>query len=155
MDFPDLFDRQGRLMDDMLMAAFQVPPERFTAAGPEGGPSLRDLLLEWLDTQRRVVQTVLQDRAHYPLRPEAHPTVQSLGQAFGGFRLTLRELLDDLTQETVDRKVPWTEASGAVREVTVDEVLVHLVLHDARMQGQVAERLRQLGAAPPRVDLLA
>lgn len=154
MDFPELFERQGRRMDDLLMAAFRVPPESFTAPGPAEGPSLRDLLLSWLDTQRRVVHAVLQGRPHRPLHPEEHPGVHEIARVFGGFRLTVREYTEALTDEAAAAPLEWTDAQGGTHSVSVDAVLVHLVLHDARMQGLVAERLRQLGFPAPPQDLL-
>jgi uncharacterized damage-inducible protein DinB len=154
MDYAELFERQGRLVDDLLVDAFQVPQDGFTAAAPEGAPSLRDLLVEWLETQRRVVHGAILGRPYIPLPASATARVTDLAQAFGGFRLTLRDTLEATFRDDLTRRVTWTGADGAVREVTLDEALAHLVLHGARMTGLVAQRLRQLGRSPPRTDLL-
>jgi uncharacterized damage-inducible protein DinB len=154
MDYAELFERQGRAMDDLLMHAFRLPQEKFAAPGADGAPSLRGLLVEWLETQRRAVHETLQGHAYTPLPEAATSSVVSLCQAFGGFRLTLRDALEATFKEDLERKVPWTSADGSARDVTVDEVLAHLVFHGARMMGLVAARLRQLGESPPATDLL-
>jgi uncharacterized damage-inducible protein DinB len=154
MDYADLFDRQGRAMDDLLLHAFRVPQDRFAGPGPEGAPSLRDLLADWLETQRRAVHAALQGRPYHPLPSSATANVMDLSRAFGGFRMTLRDAVEATFKEDLTRKVPWTAPDGSTSEVTADEVLAHLLLHGARMLGLVAERLRQLGEPPPKVDLL-
>lgn len=154
MDYAELFERQGRAMDDLLMHAFRVPQEQFAAPGPEGAPSLRDLLVEWLEAQRRSVHASLQGNPYTPLPAAVMSSVVGVCQAFGGFRLTLRDTLEATFKEDLERKVPWTPADGPPREVTIDEVLAHLVFHGARMMGLVAARLRQLGETPPSTDLL-
>jgi uncharacterized damage-inducible protein DinB len=154
MDYLELFERRGRVMDDLLMAASKLPPEAFVSPGPAGGASLRDLFLAWLEEQRRAVHASLLDKPYAPLPLAAHGGVFDVGRAFGGFRLTLRERMESIFAADLGRKVKWTQASGARIDVTIDELLAHLAMHDARMQGLVAERLRQLGASPPAVDLL-
>jgi uncharacterized damage-inducible protein DinB len=141
-------------MDDLLMAASKLPPEKFGEAGPAGGPSLRDLTLAWLEEQRRAVHRSLLDKPYTPLPLAAHGGFADLARAFGGFRLTLREQMEELDDAALARRVKWTRADGGIAEVTVDDVLAHLAMHDARMTGLIAERLRQLGAPPAHVDLL-
>ena len=154
MRYVDLFDRRGRVMDDLLMAASKLPPETFGEPGPAGGPSLRDLMLGWLEEQRRAVHGSLLEKPYTPLPLAAHGGVFDLARAFGGFRLTLREQMEELDDAALARRVRWPRADGGVAEVTVDDVLAHLALHDARMTGLIAERLRQLGAPAGSVDLL-
>ena len=154
MDYAELFERQGLLIDDLLLHAFRVPQEKFVAPGPEGSPSLRDLLVEWLEMQRRTVHASLQERPYLPLPAAALTSVPDVARSFGGFRLTLREALDEVFTENLARKVTWTGADGTARDSTLDEALAHLVLHGARMMGLVAQRLRQLGENPPATDVL-
>lgn len=154
MDYAEIFERQGRIVDDLLMHAFGVPETSFAAPGPEGSPSLHALLTEWLETQRRAVHAGLLGRAWTPLPAAATATVPAMAQAFGGFRLTLLETLEATFREDLGRKVPWTGADGTVRGVTIDELLAHLAFHGARMTGLIAARLRQLGLEPGPTDLL-
>ena len=155
MDYAELFERQGLLMDDLLLHAFKVPQDRFVAPGEGGAPSLRDLLVEWIEMQRRTVHASIQERPYVPLPAAGMATVPDVARAFGGFRLTLLEVLDGVFAESLTKKVTWTGPGGAARDSTLDEVLAHLVLHGARMMGLVAQRLRQLGQTPPPTDLLS
>lgn len=155
MDYAELFDRQGDAMDDLLLHAFRVPQDRFAAPGPDGAPSLRDLLVEWLETQRRAVHASLQGHAYVPLPAAAVASVPDLARAFGGFRMTMRDAVEERFEDDLTKKVQWTSPGAEPTETTVDEVLAHLVLHGARMAGLVAQRLRQLGEKPPATDLLA
>lgn len=155
MDYAELFERQGRVMDDLLLHAFRIPQDRFVAPGPEGAPSLRDLVTEWLEAQRRTVHGTIQGHPYQPLPAAVTSNVLTLAQAFGGFRMTLRDAVEAVAKEDLTRKLAWQGAGGAGREVTLDEVLAHLVLHGARMTGLVAARLRQMGESPPPTDLLA
>src|SRR5262245_59046601 len=154
MNYVELFDRRGRVMDDLLMIASKLPAESFVAPGPADGPSLRDLFLAWLEEQRRAVHASIFGKPYAPLPLAAHGGVFDVGRAFGGFRLTLRDQMEALGADDLARRVKWTRASGETVDASLDEVLAHLAMHDARMQGLVAERLRQLGATPPNVDLL-
>ena len=154
MDYAEVFERQGRLADDLLLHAFQVKQEGFVAPGPEGAPSLRDLLIEWLETQRRAVHGSLRDYPYQPLPPAATANIPDLARCYGGFRMTLRDTLDETCKEDLERRTTWTAADGTAKEVSVDEVLAHLAFHGARMSGLIAQRLRQLGTTPPSTDLL-
>ncbi len=151
MDYADLFDRQGRIYDDLLMAAARVPPERFTEPGPADGPSLRDLLVAILDEQRRWVHGVLLGRRHAPITSAAVVSPLELGPIFGGFRMTLLDHVESLSREDLQQPAKLPDGrTGA----TVDDVLAHLILLDARLRGLVGERLRQLGEEPPDMDFL-
>jgi uncharacterized damage-inducible protein DinB len=154
MDYVELFERQGRLFDDLLMAAAGVPEEDFLAPGPHDGPSLRDLLVAIVDLQRRHVHEALQGRRHVALQRERIRSPLELGPVFGGFRLTLLDAVDALEHEDLTREVALRTPDGAERRVTLDEVLVHMVLSDARLRGLAAERLRQLGVAVRPMDPL-
>lgn len=154
MDYVELFERQGRLVDDLLMAAAQVPEERFVEPGPADGPSLRDLLVEIVDLPRRYVHTALQGRSHLPLDPARILSPLELGPIFGGFRMTLLDEVEALTREDLERLVTLPGTDGGERRVAIDEVLVHLILADARLRGLAAERLRQLGVPVRPMDPL-
>ncbi len=144
MDYLELFDRQGHAFDNLLMAAAKLKPEEFTEPGPGGGASLRDLLVELLDTQRRFVHGVLLGRRHVPLVAERIPSPLALGPVFGGFRLTLLDLIEDLGPADLAREVRVPDDVGGEATWTVDAVLKHLIAEDARLAGLAAERLRRL-----------
>jgi uncharacterized damage-inducible protein DinB len=144
MDYVELFDRQGQVYDDLLMEAARLPAEDFTAAGPDDGPSLRAILVELLDTQRFFVHRVLQGRQHAPLVADRIPSPLALGPVFGGFRLTLRDLVESFTREDLARAVEVPGADGAISTWTVDDVLRHLLAEDARLAGLARRTLRHI-----------
>ena len=146
MDYLELFDRQGREFDDLLMAAVKLAPDQFTAPAPDGGPSLRDLMVELLDTPRGFVHGSLQGRRHIPLAPERVPTPLALGPILGGFRLTLLDLVEELSPADLARKVSVPDGSGGKAEWSTEAVLKHLLAEGTRVGGLAAHRLRTLQA---------
>lgn len=162
MDYAELFERQCRIMDDLMLPLFKLPAESFTAPGPAGGgksgggtpgASLRDILTEWVECQRRVVHGIMKNMPYRPLPAAQTATVMELARAFGGFRLTLRDAMEELTAKDLERRVKWRAPDGE-RDASLDDVLVHLSLQCARLTGLAAERIRQLGVDVPPVDLL-
>ncbi len=151
MDYEDLCEHQGRHFDDLLMAAVKIPDEGFTEPGPAGGPSLRNLLVQFLDIQRRHVHETIGGRRHVPLVADRIRSPYELGPLFGGFRLTLRDAVGSLSHDDLQRTVTIAGEDGAERTATIDEVLVDMVLTGARLCALAAERLRQLGqpVTPP------
>ncbi len=154
MDYAEVIEKQARLLDDVLMAAATLPKERFVEAGPGGAPSLRDLFVAWIDAQRKIVHRVFQDRVHVPLAPERFASALEIGPALGGLRLSLLDHVRTLSSEDLAKECRWPGPGGEENKVTTDDVLAHLILHDARMRGAVAERLRILGAPVAHLDLL-
>lgn len=161
MDYAELFERQGRIMDDLMLPLAKLPPESFTAPGPVGGgkpgASLRDIITEWVECQRRVVHGMMKNMPYRPLPAPQTATVMELARAFGGFRLTLRDAMEELTAKDLARRVKWRapdSQQSVERDVSLDDVLVHLSLQCARLTGLAAERMRQLGVDVPPIDLL-
>src|SRR5262245_32685474 len=105
MDYLELFERRGHLVDDLLLVASKLPPERFTEAGPAAGPSLSNLFVTWLEEQRRAVHASLLDRPYAPLPLGPKAGVLDVSRAFGGFRLTLRDEVAALTDADFARQV--------------------------------------------------
>lgn len=151
-----MFDRQGRVADELLRSAFALPAERWDEAGAAGGPSLRRILADWLEAQRRAVNQCLLDRPYRPLPPQSTATLMEYGRSFGGFRMTLRNEVERIAEEEegLVREVVWTASGGSPVRTDVDALFTHLLLHGARMLGLAAERLRQCGVEPPPLDLL-
>ena len=103
--------------------------------------------LQAQSTPRRFVHGSLQGRRHTPLIADRIPSPLALGPVFGGFRLTLRDIVESLDAAELAREVPVTLPDGGEETWTVDRVLRHLVAEDARVAGLASERLRQIRAA--------
>lgn len=146
MDHAERFAERGRVLDDLLLAAFRLPAERFTERPEDGGPSLRDLVVGMVDRPRRFVNAVLLGREVPPLRGEAYGAVTTIGPLLGGFRLTLRDVLESLGPEDLARPV---EHDGTT--ATVARHLDRLLEQDAADARRAAKRLEEFGVTPPRV----
>lgn len=148
MDYAEEFELQGHAMDELLLEAFALPQAAFLAPGADGSPSLRDLLVEWLETQRRAVQGSILGYQYHPLPPTATTSVAELARAFGGFRLTFMETVEAAVDSDMERRVPWTSPDGTTKDVAVSHVLAQLAEHGERMLGLVETRLEQLVPRP-------
>lgn len=150
-----MFERQGRVADELLLCAFALPADAWDAPGAADGPSLRRILAGWLETQRRAVNECMLRRPHRALPPQSTATVMEFGRAFGGFRMTLRDEIERACEgDGLAAPVRWTANGGSPVDTDVDALLAHLLLHGARMIGLAAERIRQAGGDPPPLDLL-
>jgi len=65
------------------------------------------------------------------------------------------ELLSRLDAESLGREIPYTNSAGIAFRSTVEDILLHVVLHGCYHRGQVALALREAGAEPFPTDFIA
>ena len=153
MDYVEELELQGHTMDELLLQVFALPQHEFLAAAPDGTPSIRDLLVDWLESERRTVQQSILGHAYQPLPTTASASVAEFARAFGGFRLTFMETIEVAAEGDPARRVEWTSPDGATKPVTLDHALAQLVAHGERLLGLVEARLEQL--VPRQTDTTA
>jgi len=65
------------------------------------------------------------------------------------------ELLSRLDAESLGREIPYTNSAGIAFRSTVEDILLHVVLHGCYHRGQVALALREAGTEPSPTDFIA
>jgi uncharacterized damage-inducible protein DinB len=121
-------------------------------------------LLEKLHHLHLVQWTYLQIWRGDPVKPYELSSFRSLGAV----RTWAREYYSELTSYLAavgdgvvarDVRFPWAERLvqrfGSARTATWAESVLQVAMHSSYHRGQVARRLRQLGAEPPLSDFIA
>lgn len=65
-----------------------------------------------------------------------------------------RELLGTLTEEGLERRIPYANTKGRRFESTAGEILTHVALHGAYHRGQIAADVRAHGEEPAFTDFI-
>lgn len=144
MDHVEEFELQGHAVDELLLQAFALPQDAFTARAADGGPSIRDLLVAWLEGQRRTAQASILGREYHPLPATSSVSVAEFARAFGGFRLAFMETIESAVDDGLERRVDWTAPDGTTQRVALDAALTQLAEHGGRLLDQVEARLDEV-----------
>jgi uncharacterized damage-inducible protein DinB len=62
--------------------------------------------------------------------------------------------LSRATAEVLDRKVPYVNSKGEAWENSVEDILIHTILHSAYHRGQIASEMRASGFEPAYTDYI-
>lgn len=68
---------------------------------------------------------------------------------------SLRSFLESLSADQLQRKVAYENSAGLAFESTIEDMLLHVVLHGCYHRGQVALVVRGAGAEPAPTDYIA
>jgi uncharacterized damage-inducible protein DinB len=64
------------------------------------------------------------------------------------------EYLQGITGEDLARKISYKNSKGEVWVSTVEDVLIHVVVHSAYHRGQIASHMRSIGQTPAYTDFI-
>lgn len=129
------------------------------AAGAEDA-DLREKLHHLHMVQEQYLR-IWRQRPVHPPDLASFPTLAALGDWARGFYRELPSFLDSLLPGAAAQEVrlPWAdhlaERFEVARPVTWAETVLQVVMHSGYHRGQVARRLRELGAEPPLTDFIA
>lgn len=65
-----------------------------------------------------------------------------------------RRLVDELSDEEMDRRVEYENSRGEAFRTPLREILLQVLLHGAHHRGQIARRIREQGDEPPNTDFI-
>ncbi len=85
--------------------------------------------------------------------PQKFPDVASLETALASLEDEQNSFLGSLTDERVTKRVHFENFQGEIWELSLSEMMQHVVNHSTYHRGQVVTMLRQLGQVPPSTDL--
>lgn len=146
------FDRWANQL--ILDAAATIAPADFTRDLGSSFPSLRDTLVhvigaDWVWLRRLEGET--------PPRPPAEWAASDLEQLRGLYADVQGKwstYLESMEDAQLDEVLEYRYMSGEAASSTRGQILRHVVNHSTYHRGQAVTMLRQLGATPPRTDLI-
>jgi uncharacterized damage-inducible protein DinB len=151
-----LLDYHYWARDRLLDAVEPLTPDQFTRDLGNSFRSIRDTVAhiyaaEWAWHSRWL--------GHSPtalLPPDMFPDVAAVRQTWMDLEAKVRELLDSLGEDGINRVIEYKLLNGQPGASVFWHMLQHVVNHASYHRGQVTTMLRQLGAAPPKsMDLIA
>ena len=132
----------------------RLTPEEFTQSAAGSYGSIRNTLVHVLSAEAGWLERCGGPERGARLDPAEFPSVSSVTQAFHDVETKVRNFLDDLNDEDLDREVEFAIGETGKKSMTLGELMCHAANHGVHHRGQVALLLRMLGHAPGDVDLL-
>jgi uncharacterized damage-inducible protein DinB len=155
-DLRVLLDYHYWARDRLLEAVEPLTPDQLTRDLGNSFRSIRDTVAhvyaaEWAWHSRWL--------GHSPsalLPPDMFPDVAAVRQTWMDLEAKVRELLDSLGEDGINRVIEYKLLNGQPGASVFWHILQHVVNHASYHRGQVTTMLRQIGAAPPKsMDLIA
>ena len=146
-DIASLFEHMYWVNKRLLEAAAELPPAALTSASPATVRDLRATLVHELDVEwswRLNLQGRLTDDLD-DLRPEDHPSVESIRERWQLDEMEMRAWLEALTDDELAAEVD-SGLSGDRRPLW--QYLMHIVIHAAQQQSDAATLLTLAGQSP-------
>lgn len=141
--------------DRLLDAVSALTPEQFTRDLGNSFSSVRDTIAHICDAE---FIWLSRWRGEQPLgfrNPDRIPDVAAARREWAELEAKMREVLDKLGPEGVQRTFEYKDMRGAARSDAFWQMLQHVVNHGSYHRGQVTTMLRQLGAQPAKsMDLI-
>jgi uncharacterized damage-inducible protein DinB len=141
--------------DRILDAVSALTPEQFTQPLGNSFSSVRDTIAHICDAESIWIRRWNGEQPLGFQNPERIPDVAAAREEWAGLERQMREELERLGPEGVERTIEYKDMRGAARSDVFWQMVQHVVNHGSYHRGQVTTMLRQLGAAPPRyMDLI-
>lgn len=150
----ELFDYSywaNRKLFDVLVS---VTPQEFkqTLGGSYG--SIRNTLIHIVSAEAGWIERCGGPKRGPRLSPGDFPTLTSVIRTWSKVEVNTRQLLADLSDEDLLRKVEFSFDPSREYSMSIGEMLHHAALHSVHHRGQVALLLRVLGYVPGNFDIL-
>jgi uncharacterized damage-inducible protein DinB len=153
-DFEILFDYSYWANQRLFRVIGSLQPEEFTRSVAGSYGSIRNTLVHALSTEWGWLERCGGMPRGPRLEPADYPTAERLIADWSRVESGMRVFLRDLTDEDVDRLIEYEGGDGAMRSMSLGELMHHAANHTAHYRGQIALLLRELGYTPGNVDLL-
>ena len=112
-----------------------------------------DLYAHVLGSEHNWLTRILQVAPREKIWPEL--TVERAAALAAENAASLRSFLESLPADQLQRKIPYKNSVGLAFESTIEDMLLHVVLHGCYHRGQVALVMRGAGAEPAPTDYIA
>ena len=151
-----LLDDHYWARDIVLDAVTELPHEEFIKPVESSFKSVRDTVAhiyaaDWIWYTRWIGQAPTSLIAY-----DQFPDATSIRKAWKDLESNVRQLVDNLGEDGINRAFDYRLLSGAPDTAPFWQMLVHVVNHGSYHRGQVTTLMRQLGAHPPKpTDMIA
>ena len=143
---------RNRLLD----AVERLSPEQFRQDLGNSFDSVRGTLAHLVSAERAWCSRWRGESPTGHLAPTDFETVEEVRARWLEAEAQVREFVEQLGADGVNRVFRYTQLDGAPRNSVFWQMLQHVVNHASYHRGQVTTMLRQLGARPPQSqDLIA
>jgi uncharacterized damage-inducible protein DinB len=154
-DLRILLDYNYWARDRLYDAVQELTPEQFLRNLGSSFPSVRDTLVHIYSAEWIWLSRWKGESPSAMLKAESYPDLAAIREAWDRHEAKMREFLDNMTGDSVNRVIEYKGFSGQAAE-PFWQMLQHVVNHGSYHRGQVTTMLRQLNAAPPKsLDLIA
>jgi len=141
--------------DRILDAVSALTPEQFTQPLGNSFSSIRDTIAHICDAESIWIRRWNGEQPLGFQNPERTPDSAAAREEWAGLERQIREVLERLGPEGVERTIKYKDMRGAPRSDVFWQMVQHVVNHGSYHRGQVTTMLRQLGATPPKyMDLI-
>jgi len=154
IQFITLFAYHAHTHQRLLECAARLSLDDYTQIPGDGLRSIHDLFFHLLRTDHSWRLGVESGARQPPLRPEDHPTLQSLQAAFEHEATAWQALLERLTAEQIEGDISLANRDGSAFAVPRWRILQHVVLHGMQHHAELAALLTAKGQSPGDIDFI-
>ena len=150
-----LIDYNYWARDRLLEAVAALTPEQFTRDMGNSFGSVRDTIAHICDAESIWLTRWKGGQPTGFQKADRIPDAAAARKEWAELERELREVLQKLGPEGVQRTIAYRDMRGAERSDVFWQMAQHVVNHGSYHRGQVTTMLRQLGAQPPKfMDLI-
>ena len=149
---PSSGDRQlGKLLEHLEWADKRVLDSLRAMTHPD--QRALDLYAHVLGSEHNWLARILGEAPREKIWPEL--TLKRAEVLAAENAASLRSFLESLSADQLQRKVAYKNSAGLAFESTIEDMLLHVVLHGCYHRGQVAMVVRGAGGEPAPTDYIA
>lgn len=138
----------------ILEAVTKLTPDEFTRNLGSSFPSIRDTLTHILSAEWIWLMRWKGSSPKAMFSPSEFSTLLHLKNRWTEIEKDQTEFVSELTNESLERRITYTNIKGEEWTYPLWQMLRHVVNHSTYHRGQITTLLRQLGAKPISTDLL-
>lgn len=138
----------------LFAALEQLSEEQFTQTIAGSYGSIRNTLVHVMSAEWGWIDRCGGTPRGAALKGPDFPTLASVREQWTVVEGHVRDFLQPLSDEALDREVRWAIGAGPAHRTKMGDLLMHSIIHAAHHRGQVALLLRTLGLTPGNFDLL-
>lgn len=154
IDLERLYDYNYWANRRLLATLAPLTPEQFVAPVAGSYRSIRNTLVHTMSAEWGWLERCGGPARGERLKPEQHPTIESLTKGWAQVERYMRGFLSELGDAALERRITFAIGGGPSQEMALGDLLQHAALHAVHHRGQASQLARELGFAPGDIDFL-